>query len=170
MIRPALMILLFAASPWSSVLAQDAPPRCDLPEHPQFDFWVGDWSVTGKNGNHAGDNTITMVHDGCALREEWRGTSGYHGSSLNFYDRGTHRWHQTWIATDGQPLWISGGIDDEGRMVMASEERDGRIDRIAWTPNADGTVRQLWERTGDGGVTWAVLFDGTYVRKDAPVP
>jgi hypothetical protein len=36
--------------------------------------------------------------------------------------------------------------------------------RITWTPMADGSVRQLWESSIDGGRTWAVLFDGRYVR------
>ncbi len=41
------------------------------------------------------------------------------------------------------------------------------IDRIQWgriggDPNR---VRQLWEVSADGGKTWEVAFDGTYVRK-----
>ena len=37
--------------------------------------------------------------------------------------------------------------------------------RITWTPNADATVRQLWETSEDGGKTWSVAFDGRYVRR-----
>jgi hypothetical protein len=40
--------------------------------------------------------------------------------------------------------------------------------RITWTPNADGTVRQLWESTNEAGA-WTVAFDGTYMRL-APAP
>ena len=36
--------------------------------------------------------------------------------------------------------------------------------RITWTPGADGSVRQLWESSADGGTTWSVVFDGRYVR------
>jgi hypothetical protein len=28
-----------------------------------------------------------------------------------------------------------------------------------------GKVRQLWEASSDGGASWAVSFDGTYVPK-----
>ena len=31
---------------------------------------------------------------------------------------------------------------------------------------SDGTVRQLWELSGDGGLTWQVLFDGLYRHPD----
>lgn len=36
--------------------------------------------------------------------------------------------------------------------------------RITWTPNADGSVRQLWESTDAKGA-WMVAFDGLYKRK-----
>ena len=36
--------------------------------------------------------------------------------------------------------------------------------RITWTPNDDGTVRQVWNVSTDGGATWKVVFDGTYTR------
>jgi hypothetical protein len=38
------------------------------------------------------------------------------------------------------------------------------------TGNAD-RVRQLWEISEDGGVTWSTLFDGRYSRdRDAEMP
>ncbi len=57
-------------------------------------------------------------------------------------------------------------------MVMSGERpaRDGSgmvRHRISWTPGEDGSVRQLWEASKDGGATWNVLFDGLYVRKAA---
>lgn len=45
--------------------------------------------------------------------------------------------------------------DQEGRKVL---------DRITWTPQEDGRVRQHWQMTNDGGKTWQVLFDGYYTR------
>jgi hypothetical protein len=57
-------------------------------------------------------------------------------------------------------------------MVLSGQRpaRDGSgmvLHRISWTPNADGTVRQLWEASKDDGGTWAVLFDGLYARSPA---
>ena len=45
-------------------------------------------------------------------------------------------------------------------MALAAEGQ-----RITWTANADGTVRQLWERWDDRTKGWLALFDGTYVRR-----
>ena len=36
--------------------------------------------------------------------------------------------------------------------------------RITWTPNADGSVRQLWE-AADAKGAWTVAFDGRYTKK-----
>ncbi|CAN5170593.1 hypothetical protein BH11PSE14_BH11PSE14_24070 [soil metagenome] len=35
-------------------------------------------------------------------------------------------------------------------------------ERITWTPNADGSVRQFWESSSDDGKRWTTAFDGLY--------
>jgi hypothetical protein len=40
--------------------------------------------------------------------------------------------------------------------------------RIAWTPEPDGRVRQVWSTSSDGGKSWRVTFDGWYRKKPAP--
>jgi hypothetical protein len=142
-------------------------PSCATPEHRQFDFWVGDWEVSAQ-GKVAGVNRIERILGGCALLESWHGASGYRGNSLNFYDAGRKRWHQTWTDTSGLALSLEGEFAG-GNMVLAGTRFDaGRQqtvhDRITWTPHADGTVRQLWETSTDGK-TWSTLFDGLYARK-----
>ena len=42
------------------------------------------------------------------------------------------------------------------------------LDRITWTPEDDGTVRQVWEVSTDAGESWSVIFDGRYQRKSVP--
>ena len=130
-----------------------APPgqECTATEHHQFDFWIGAWDVTvekepGKP-QLAGVNRIERVMDGCALAEHWESAKGGHGTSLNFYDRRTTRWHQTWIDEGGNGLLLSGAFD-----------------RITWSSQPDGSVRQVWEQTSDGR-TWKTAFDGRYVRR-----
>jgi hypothetical protein len=39
-----------------------------------------------------------------------------------------------------------------------------RLQRITWSPLEGGAVRQLWEQSDDAGATWAVVFDGRYVK------
>jgi len=155
-----------------SVCAQEPDPTgpCSGPEYRQFDFWIGDWSVS-SNGEPAGTNNVRSVHGGCAIQENWQGTGegGISGSSYNIYDRAADHWHQTWVDSSGTLLQLDGGMKD-GSMVLSGERpaRDGGgvvLHRISWTPAADGSVRQLWEASQDGGRSWSVLFDGLYVRK-----
>jgi len=103
------------------------------------------------------------------LQENWQGSGagGISGSSFNIYDRDTRRWHQSWVDANGTLLLLDGGLVD-GSMVMSGSRptRDGgsALHRITWTPNDDGSVRQLWESSLDGGDSWSVLFDGLYLK------
>jgi hypothetical protein len=38
-------------------------------------------------------------------------------------------------------------------------------ERLTFAPLAGGRVRQLWEQSPDGGRSWTVVFDGTYVPR-----
>ena len=142
---------------------------CSSHEYQQFDFWIGDWSVT-SDGQPAGTNSIHTIHNGCALQENWQGAGegGISGTSFNIYDQATGRWHQTWVDDSGTLLLLDGGLND-GVMVLSGQRptRDGSgmtQHRISWTPNADGSVRQLWEASKDEGGSWTVLFDGLYTQ------
>lgn len=140
-----------------------APPNCNGAEHHQFDFWEGSWDVVNQANPNApaARNEIELLHGGCVVRETYQ-AGAYSGSSLSFYDRQDGKWHQTWIDIAGASLFLEGGLDDEERMVMSRTRPDGTIDRITWTPNADGTVRQHWETSSDEGKTWSNAFDGLY--------
>jgi len=141
---------------------------CSAPEYRQFDFWIGDWEVTA-GGQTAGTNSIHRVHGGCALQENWQGSGagGISGSSFNIYDQGTGQWHQTWVDANGTLLQLDGALVD-GSMVLSGSRPATNggtaLHRISWTPNEDGSVRQLWETSLDDGSSWTVLFDGLYVK------
>ena len=149
-----------------------APVYCTDEEYRQFDFWLGEWTVT-SNGQFAGTNHVHRIHGDCALQENWVGGSagGIRGTSFNLYDRATGRWHQTWVDSSGTLLLLDGGLVD-GSMVLSGKRptSDGSgvaRHRISFTPNEDGTVRQLWEASQDDGASWTVLFDGLYTRNPA---
>jgi hypothetical protein len=165
--RPGVLLLAFVAK---SVLAQPAITGCEAAQHRQFDFWLGVWDVTRSDGQRAGTNRIERILGGCALYESWEGASGSRGHSLSAWDPGDDKWHQTWVDNEGTVLMISGGVVN-GEMVMEGERSlpDGNqtLERITWTPNADGTLRQLWQSSRDRGMRWATVFDGTY-RKRGP--
>ena len=137
---------------------------CTDPAHHEFDFWIGDWSVT-EHGKPAGSNRIDSLLAGCALLENWTGAGGTRGNSLNFYDANRRLWQQTWIDSSGSALNLEGHFV-AGHMILSSLKPGATTaDRITWTPNIDGSVRQLWEHTEDAGKTWTVAFDGLYMRR-----
>ncbi len=144
------------------------PPPCSTTQHHQFDFWIGDWNVT-SGGQAAGTNSIHPILNGCALQENWQGAGvgGTAGTSFNVYDQATGKWHQTWIDSSGTLLQLDGGLEN-GSMVLQGQRPspDGSgmtTHRISWTPDPDGSVRQLWDASRDG-TTWTVLFDGLYQK------
>jgi hypothetical protein len=151
------------------------PPPCSAPLHRQFDFWVGTWDVTGPAGKFAGVNRIEQVDGGCALAESWSSAGGgYTGHSLNSVGS-DGRWRQSWVDSSGLRLELVGGLAD-GKMVLegetpASEPASLPVkNRITWSPETDGRVRQHWETSSDGGKTFATAFDGMYhpVKTGAP--
>jgi hypothetical protein len=143
------------------------PPACEAAEHRQFDFWLGDWTVTRPDtGAEVGRNTITSAANGCALYEHWRSVRGGDGRSLNVYDRELKAWVQFWIGSDGVVLRLQGGrrgdtLVLEGELASAGGRQQ---QRITYTPADDGSVTQHWETSDDAGRTWATSFLGVYRR------
>ncbi|MBL9218477.1 MAG: hypothetical protein JNG82_08315 [Opitutaceae bacterium] len=146
----------------------DASAQAALPpESRQFDFWIGEWDVTNPAGKAAGRSRIEAIAGGAGLLETWTGATGYSGRSLNAWNAARKQWQQFWVGSDGGVLELNGGLVD-GRMVLTGEHNvRGRhlIERITWTPNADGSVRQHWEQSADAGKTWTTAFDGLYRKK-----
>jgi hypothetical protein len=148
--------------------AAPQPPPCAAEAYRQFDFWIGDWDVKDAAGEIVGSNQIEPILGGCALQEHWSGRAGSVGHSLNMFDRSTGRWHQTWTDNSGLLLQLDGERRGDS-MTLAGE----RVDRtgarvrhqIGWQVRLDGSVRQHWQSSTDGGQTWTTVFDGLYIRK-----
>lgn len=142
---------------------------CNTERYRDFDFWLGEWDVTpaGMPAPTA-HNSITAVHGGCAVLEQYETQGGFTGMSINFHDSVTGLWHQSWMGSGGGAVHLQGGLKD-GAMVLSDadllvSEISGTINRVTWTPLDDGRVRQHWENSADGGETWTTVFDGYYSR------
>ena len=162
--KPAQAAASASAAPATPV---SRPLTCDLVEHRQFDFWIGDWDVFTPDGNQVGVNHITLILGTCVLLENWKGKSGLEGWSFNVFDRVEKKWHQTWVDDRGTRLDLVGTLVGRNMVLSGTKAApDGGtiIDRITWEPIDANHVRQLWEQSKDGGKTWAVAFDGKYVR------
>lgn len=163
-----LIALLFT----TSLAAQNnnKPCPCCAEGFRQFDFWLGDWEAFTPDGKLAGTNHIVLLQDSCIVQENWVSAIGkYRGTSYNFYNPTTKTWHQTWVDNQGGNLLLDGKYQD-GKIILSSKEVKGQngksiFNRITWTPNTDGSVRQLWESSPDGKNNWTVAFDGLYKKK-----
>lgn len=166
-VRTLRLACLALAAP-AIAFAQDTAEPCTSAEYRQFDFWLGEWEVSNPDGAVVGTNSITVVSGGCGLHEQWEGAGGGVGESLNAYDRRTGSWHQTWVGGRGLVLRLEGSLRD-GEMVLDGELINGDdvvLQRITWTPASDGSVRQRWDTSDDGGTTWTPAFEGTYRKID----
>lgn len=168
MLTAALAVSVAVALAAATPQPAPTPKPCTSTEHRQFDFWVGDWNVKDTaSGAPAGHNLVTLEQGSCVLQEHWQGTDGSTGTSFNIYFAGDKQWHQTWVDSSGLLLRLDGGLVD-GKMVLSGKRvnRAGKVvtDRIVWTPEPNGDVRQVWDFTADEGKTWQHVFDGTYVR------
>ena len=156
-----LAILLLATCP---LPAQNPPPV----EARQFDFWLGDWEVFTPDGKKAGENHIEKISAGWGLLENWTGAGGGIGKSLNTWMADRRQWRQFWVG-NGEVLELTGGLNARGEMVLTGTTTTAsggtQLELITWTPDADGTVRQHWQQSTDGGGTWTTVFNGLYRKK-----
>jgi hypothetical protein len=146
--------------------------------HREFDFWVGEWNVFDQTETiQTGTNLVLSLLDGCLVQENWAGSGGDYGRSLNVYDAETGLWNQSWVYQfPGLTLRTSGGLDADGVMVLEDDRRltgGGAtiFDTWLWEELEPGKVRQ----TGitdipDLGINFA--FVGIYIESDdvTPVP
>jgi hypothetical protein len=165
----AALVAAAAAAPAQDAAPAKPPPPCQSAEYRQFDFWIGRWEVFTPDGKKAGDNRIEAIDGGCALLERWSGRGGFSGTSLNSWDAEAKQWRQHWVDSQGGLLRLAGALEGQRMVLGASVPHDSKPgvtvqERIGWTPQPDGSVRQLWQRSEDGGRSWSTVFDGRYAR------
>lgn len=139
----------------------------------QLDFWVGTWTVQAAETQQVvGTNRIEKVLRGCAIVEHWTSARERKGLSLFYYDVAAQTWKQVWVTDRATApgglkekrltgILPDGGVRFQGEIALP----DGRtyLDRTTLTPQPDGRVRQVIERSTDGGTTWQVGFDAHYI-------
>ncbi len=164
------------ATPSSSPVVTTSPAAptmsasCTAPQYRQFDFWLGDWDLVGADGKKSAEDKVVQVLGGCALQENWTGVKSGQGLSLSAYDPATRHWHQTLMDDGGAVLKIEGEFA-EGKMILIGQRPSQKekgvtiTHRIAWTPLQDHRVKQIWENSTNGGRTWRLVSEGTYVPR-----
>lgn len=140
------------------------------PEHEksrQFDFWIGEWTVE-VGGQPLGENVIENRLEGCLIHEHYTSSGGLEGSSINFYDPEIDGWRQIWLDNSGDVTRYEGHLEGVGMVFEGRRTtRSGAVQpvRMRFTPNPDGSLRQLIEAGMPDG-SWQITFDGTYSRQN----
>lgn len=139
----------------------------------QFDFWIGQWDVTPWSGvtvpgQKPGFNDVHPILEHCIVFENWTAGTGGDGKSINYFDINLNKWRQIWMDDSGNPLDYTGEFRD-GAMRFTGWNLDAQGRRVeqklTFTRIDNDTVRQTFEASSDAGKTWAVTFDGRYVRR-----
>lgn len=162
-----LFIILFVVS--ITTLNAQNQKACQGEKYSQFDFWQGSWSVYDTANNLIGENTLVKLQDNCVMQENWISkTSNSKGTSYNYYNKNDDSWNQVWIDNSGNPLVLKGGLVNN-KMVLVSElitnSNGSYYNRITWTPNADGSVTQVWEYLNKEKKLISEAFRGIYKKK-----
>jgi hypothetical protein len=169
------ILLLLFSSMISFSNAQSSKPPCSEPAYRQFDFWIGEWDVYGKNGQKGGDSRISLILDSCIILEEWtsaNATQGviYKGKSFNTFNAATGQWQQTWVDNVGGTTEFLRGEAEEGKIIFYADDvrdKQGRkfVRRLTFYKLDYNKVRQHGERSTDEGKTWTTEYDLEYRRK-----
>lgn len=150
-------------------MERDTTASCRAGEYQGFDFWLGTWRVRGAKGNDAGTSRIEQGPGGCGILEFYGAT----GRSLSAWRPASREWIQTYVDHSGLTLRLKGRaspdsmqLTDDLRALIGSPSSVVLQSRFVWSRNDDGSVRQVWHLSQDGGLSWNVNFDGAYTRAD----
>lgn len=162
----------FLSSPAAIANEIEFSENCATSEHRAFDFWIGEWNAfLTDTEEFIGYARIDLEDRGCVLFEYWELANGSRtGRSLNIYDNVTGQWEQFWADSAGDRTHYVGDVFGDGiRMTAKGDVTPGRPEpfnnRITFTPNADGSVRQVGDISTDGG-EWTQQYDITFKRAE----
>lgn len=168
------LIFLFAYIFVFSQINAQKPCVVD-PLYRQFDFWIGEWDVFGKNGQKSGDSKISVILDSCVILEEWTSAQlnqriVFTGKSFNSYNRASRQWQQTWVDNTGGSTEFLKGKFENHKMVFQSDPFNFNKDtmavrRLSFYHLSPEKVRQHGEISKDKGKSWATEYDLEYRRR-----
>jgi tetratricopeptide (TPR) repeat protein len=151
---------------------KNARPCAYAKENRQFDFWLGEWDVsTTQGGIPAGTSKIELILEDCVVQENWKSlNSPYSGKSYNIYDAALKRWEQYWVDNTGGNIFFHGEMSKDGVMDHWTDEIPQATGpalkrHLQFIPMGADKVRQFSRGSTDGGKSWSVEYDFTYVRK-----
>lgn len=133
-----------------------------------FNFLVGNWFVKDVAGRAVGTESVTKDDGGCTLIEKWRGVTARDvGLAVITYQPAQKLWHRDALLRSASLLEFDGRTTGGSMFMTAKQYSESgltRVHRITWTPNTDGSIRELWQSSTDIGNSWQVRFDDVLTR------
>ena len=150
----------------------NAHPCAGDPNFHAFDFWIGEWDVqpTGAARGPLGSGSTSIIErqlDGCVIQENWLPIGGVGaGKSFNIYNSVTKQWEQYYVDSRGTITLYKGVFKNDGNLYYEADQfgTPNKL-RMTFFNQSPTQVRQLGQMSTDGGKTWTVSYDLTYVRK-----
>jgi hypothetical protein len=150
-----------------------APPPCSAPQSSQFDFWVGDWTLTWSDTLH-GTNHVEKILGSCIIQENFHDPNkNYSGKSWSAYNTNSGKWLQTWVDSQGGFIYLEGGMQHDSMVLMTQERtvpttvsKTGKIkNRMVYCHITPNSFDWSWEASTDGGGIWKTNWKIHYERK-----
>lgn len=155
-------------------VAAEAPPAAQSAD--LFDFWLGDWDVSWKNADGTpgrARNRVAKILDGKVIEEVFEEDPAgapplLRGRSLSVLHAASGTWKQAWADNQGGFFAFTGHADGAKRIFATDirTEGDKQIgQRMVFYAIERDHFTWDWERTSDGGRTWALVWQLEYRRR-----
>ncbi len=168
-LKPLFLLIIITLG--DGLLAQ-APLTLESERY--FDFWIGEWEVSWKEGGEAmgkGINVISTILDGKVIKEEFKVTEGkqkgYKGTSISVFNPALQQWKQVWTDNQQSFLEFTGEINGSKRIFKsAPKEFNGKnlISRMVFKDIEKDSFTWDWESSVDGEKNWNLNWQIFYKR------
>jgi hypothetical protein len=133
----------------------------------QFDFWLGDWTVTYPGAAAPSTSKVYLELDQCLLVESWSGGGNHAGKNMFAYSFDDKSWHGMFADNLGRVHVFEGKVaPGSAEFLGPSRGPNGQavLNRIRVVQINPETVQQTWEKSSDNGASWNMEFRGEYSR------
>ena len=147
-------------------------PRIEALDSSSFDFWLGRWKATWKNGekDEHGQNFIRKDLNDKIIHESFKiddgANKGFLGESFSVFDQTSNTWKQTWVDTDGSYLDFVGGKEaDYYFFAREYKGKKGKMirQRMRFYDIKPDSFTWDWEQSIDGE-PWQLQWRIHYTR------
>jgi hypothetical protein len=150
------------------LFAEDSPQCSTSAASREFDYWLGDWTVTYPGASSSATSTVSLELDKCLLVESWIGGKGHSGKNMFAYSPDDKNWHGMFADNEGRVHVLEGNVlsgSAEFRGSSRGANGETVLNRIRVVRLTPDKVEQIWQKSTDKGVTWTTVFHGEYSRR-----